>query len=99
MASIPSVEETIRAQKFDFFGEEAIVGTPEDAIAQIEDYVVRARISHLVCALALPGMTPEQIRAGMKLFANEVIPHFRRGEDPDGKADSASAGTIAEISG
>jgi len=77
MPSIPSVQEIIDAQSFDFFGEPAIVGTPQDAIAQIKDYVARGRISHLVCALPLPGMTPEQIRAGMTLFANEVIPHLR----------------------
>lgn len=83
MASIPTVEEIIRAQALDFFGEDAIVGTPQDAIAQIEDYIARGRISHLVCALALPGMTAEQIRAGMTLFAQEVIPHFRRSESSE----------------
>jgi alkanesulfonate monooxygenase SsuD/methylene tetrahydromethanopterin reductase-like flavin-dependent oxidoreductase (luciferase family) len=81
MASIPSVEEIIHAQEFDFFGEAAIVGTPEDAIAQIQDYVGRGRISHLVCALPLPGMTSEQIRSGMELFARKVIPHFRVGSE------------------
>ena len=75
--TIPSVEEIIRAQSFDFFGEEAIVGTPQDAIEQIEDYRSRARLTRLVCALPLPGIPPHQIRAAMQLFANEVIPHFR----------------------
>lgn len=91
MASIPSVEEIIRAQTFDFFGEEAIVGTPEDAIAQIGEYIARGRISHLVCALALPGMTPDQIRAGMTLFAQEVIPHFRS-SPPSAPAQSIATG-------
>ncbi len=77
-SAIPSVEETIRSQSFDFFGEEAIIGTPEDAIEQIEDYRSRGRLTHFVGALPLPGMTPPQIRAGMELFAEEVIPHFRQ---------------------
>ena len=50
---------------------------PEDVIAQIEDYRSRSRLTHLVCAMALPGMPPHHIRAGMELFAGKVIPHFR----------------------
>ena len=76
-AAIPTVEQMIRSQSFDFFGEDAIVGTPNDAIDQIEDYRSRGRLTHLVCALPLPGMAPHDIRDGMELFAKEVIPHFR----------------------
>ncbi len=47
-------------------------------IEQLEDYLSRGRVTHLVCKLSLPGMTTEQIRAGMELFADEVIPHFRK---------------------
>ena len=76
-SAMPTVEEMIRSQSFDFFGEKVIVGTPTDAIEQIEDYRSRVRLTHLVCALPLPGMTPLQIRSGMELLAREVIPHFR----------------------
>ncbi len=75
-STMPTVEEMIRSQSFDFFGEEAIIGTPEDAIEQIEDYRSRGRLTHFVCALPLPGMAPSQIRTGMELFASKVIPHF-----------------------
>jgi alkanesulfonate monooxygenase SsuD/methylene tetrahydromethanopterin reductase-like flavin-dependent oxidoreductase (luciferase family) len=75
--TIPAVDEIIRAQSFDFFGEQAIVGTPADAIELIEDYRSRGRLTQLVCALALPGMPPHHIKAGMELLAREVIPHFR----------------------
>ena len=61
----------------DFFGEAALVGTPEDVIAQIEHYRSDCRLTALVCALPLPGMPAHQIRAGMELFAREVIPRFR----------------------
>jgi hypothetical protein len=51
--------------------------------------VSRGGITDLVCSLALAGMSPDQIRAGMELFAKEVIPHFRQA------ADSALAETVA----
>jgi alkanesulfonate monooxygenase SsuD/methylene tetrahydromethanopterin reductase-like flavin-dependent oxidoreductase (luciferase family) len=74
---VPSVEEIVRTQSMNFFGEDALVGTPKDLIERIEDYRSRGRLTHLVGMLPLPGMPPEQIRAGMELFAREVIPHFR----------------------
>jgi alkanesulfonate monooxygenase SsuD/methylene tetrahydromethanopterin reductase-like flavin-dependent oxidoreductase (luciferase family) len=76
-AALPSVDEIVRKQSMDFFGEDVLVGTPEDVIGQIDDLRLRSRLTHLVCGMALPGMPPQQIRAGMDLFAREVIPHFR----------------------
>jgi alkanesulfonate monooxygenase SsuD/methylene tetrahydromethanopterin reductase-like flavin-dependent oxidoreductase (luciferase family) len=76
-AAVPSVDEIVRKQSMDFFGEDVLVGTPEDVIAKIEDYRSRSRLTHLVCAIALPGMPPQQIRCSMELFACEVIPYFR----------------------
>ncbi|MGE3391937.1 MAG: LLM class flavin-dependent oxidoreductase [Gammaproteobacteria bacterium] len=74
---IPSVDEMIRAQKFSFFGEDAIVGTPKDACEMIADYVSKGRVTHLVTAQALPGLHPSHIRASMELFAKQVAPRFR----------------------
>ena len=76
-AALPSVDEIVRKQSMNFFGEPILVGTPEDVIAQIEEYSSHCRLTHLVCAMALPGMPAHQIRAGMELFAGKVIPHFR----------------------
>jgi alkanesulfonate monooxygenase SsuD/methylene tetrahydromethanopterin reductase-like flavin-dependent oxidoreductase (luciferase family) len=76
-AALPPIDEIIRTQSMDFFGEAVFVGTPEDVIEQIEDCRSRSRLTHLVCGMALPGMPPDQIRAGMELFARQVIPHFR----------------------
>jgi hypothetical protein len=53
-----------------------MVGTPDDAIAQIEQ--IEGHATHLALGLALPGIEPKKIRASMKLFAEKVIPHFRR---------------------
>ncbi|OCB28839.1 hypothetical protein A5675_06750 [Mycobacterium malmoense] len=77
IAALPSVGEIVRDQSFDFFGQPVLVGTPDDVIAQIEAYRARSRLTDLVCGMALPGMPPDHIRAGMELFAREVIPHFR----------------------
>jgi alkanesulfonate monooxygenase SsuD/methylene tetrahydromethanopterin reductase-like flavin-dependent oxidoreductase (luciferase family) len=76
-AALPSVDEIIRRQSMDFFGEATLVGTPEDVIEKIEDYRSHSRLTHLVCAMALPGMPAHEIRAGMELFAGKVIPSFR----------------------
>ena len=76
-AALPSVDEIIRKQSMDFFGEAALIGTPEDVAAQIDDYRSNCRLTHLVCALPLPGMPAQQILSGMELFAREVIPRFR----------------------
>jgi alkanesulfonate monooxygenase SsuD/methylene tetrahydromethanopterin reductase-like flavin-dependent oxidoreductase (luciferase family) len=75
---LPSVDEIIAKQAFDFFGQPAIVGTPEDAIQQIQAYQARGRLTHLVMAMALPGVKPHLIRDSMELFAKTVMPHFRQ---------------------
>jgi alkanesulfonate monooxygenase SsuD/methylene tetrahydromethanopterin reductase-like flavin-dependent oxidoreductase (luciferase family) len=75
--ALPSVDEIASKQSMNFFGEPILVGTPEDVIAQIEDCRSQCRLTHLVCAMALPGMPVHQIRDGMELFGGKVIPHFR----------------------
>jgi hypothetical protein len=46
-------------------------------IPKIEEYVSRGGITDLVCSLPMPGISAADIRAGMELFAKDVIPHFR----------------------
>ena len=75
---LPSVDDIVRRQSMDFFGEDMLVGTPHDVIEKIEAYRSRSRLTHLVSGMALPGMPLHQIRSGMELFADKVIPHFRR---------------------
>ena len=53
------------------------MGTPDDVIPAIEEYVTRAGVTDFILALPMPGISPADIRAGMVLFAREVIPHFR----------------------
>lgn len=78
MEGIASVDEMIKKQSFSFFGEDAIVGTPADAAEMIDDYTKKGRLTHMVCATALPGLHPMHIRTSMGLFAKEVIPRFRK---------------------
>lgn len=53
-----------------------MVGTPDDAIAHLEG--IEPFTTHLALGLALPGIEPKKIRASMKLFADKVMPHFRK---------------------
>ena len=75
---IKSVEEIIRTQHFDFFGEDSIVGTPSDVRDMIADYQSRGRMTHLVMGMAMSGLAPHLIRNSMDLFAKDVMPHFKK---------------------
>ncbi|WP_245905872.1 LLM class flavin-dependent oxidoreductase [Mycolicibacterium palauense] len=77
LSALPTVDEIISRQSMDFFGEDMLVGSAQDVIDQIETYRSQSRLTHLVAATALPGMPSDRIRAGMELFARDVIPHFR----------------------
>ena len=68
----------IKAQAFNFFGEDAIVGTPNDAKEMIADYVSRGRFTHMVMQMALPGLAPHLIRKSMDIFSRNVLPAFRK---------------------
>ena len=46
-------------------------------IPKIEEYIERGGITDLVCSLPLAGVSTQDIRASMRLFAREVMPHFR----------------------
>ncbi|MEW6297280.1 MAG: hypothetical protein AB1671_06005 [Thermodesulfobacteriota bacterium] len=55
------------------------MGTPEDAINEIERYRRETRVTHLVMWMQLAGLDPRKARRSMELFAKEVMPHFRQG--------------------
>ena len=74
-AKVPPVGEFRQAAASGSFVD-LLVGTPDDAIKQIEE--MEAYSTHLALGLALPGIDPKKIRASMKLFADKVIPHFRK---------------------
>jgi alkanesulfonate monooxygenase SsuD/methylene tetrahydromethanopterin reductase-like flavin-dependent oxidoreductase (luciferase family) len=72
-ARIPPVGE-LRNSSGPLF--QPLIGTPDEAIARIES--MESYATHLALGLALPGIEPKKLRASMKLFAEKVIPHFRR---------------------
>jgi probable F420-dependent oxidoreductase len=74
-ANVPPVGE-LRKSNDGMIGDAFMVGTPDEAIAQIEQ--IEQHATHLALGLALPGIDPKKVRASMKLFADKVIPHFRR---------------------
>ena len=78
LKNLPTVEEMIKAQSFNFFGEDAIVGTPDDAKQMISEYVGRGRITHMVLQMALPGLAPNLIHKSMDIFAKNVLPAFKK---------------------
>lgn len=74
-AKVPPVGELRKASDVGMIGDGVMVGTPDDAIAQIEG--IENYCTHLALGLALPGIDSKKVRASMKLFAENVIPHFR----------------------
>jgi len=76
-AKLPPPRKLRDTETAKLFGEPLIIGTPDEAIEMIEDYQVRTRLTHLVMAMALPKTDFKKISTSMKLFAKEVMPHFR----------------------
>ena len=74
---MPPPEKLRDAPGLSFFEAPLIVGTPDDAIREIERYQKASRVTHLVMWTQLAGMDPRKAEASMKLFAEEVLPHFR----------------------
>jgi probable F420-dependent oxidoreductase len=74
-AQVPAVGELRKLNEPRFLGEPLIIGSPDDVIKLLERYT---NYTHLALGMALPGIDPKKVRASMRLFAKEVIPHFRR---------------------
>ena len=73
-SKIPPVGKLREASDAGMIGDGLMVGTPDEAIAQIEQ--IESYCSHLALGLALPGIDPKKVRTSMKLFADKVIPDF-----------------------
>src|SRR5229473_2634644 len=76
--NLPPIGKLRHSETASLFGESMLIGTPDEAIAGLEDYFSRTRVTHLVAAMDLPGMDPRKVRRSMELFAKDVMPHFRR---------------------
>lgn len=55
-----------------------IVGSPATCIQEIERYREVTGTDHLVMRMQCGGLAPEKAEASIRLFAREVMPHFRK---------------------
>ena len=76
---VPPIGQLRNAKDLSFFQAPLIIGTPDDAIAEIERYTAETRCTHLCMWMQMAGMPTEKARNSMALFAREVMPHFRNG--------------------
>lgn len=74
---LPPPEGLRTAQGLHFLGEPVMIGTPEDAIKEIERSRRETGVTHLMMWMQIGGINPRRAEHSMELFANEVIPHFR----------------------
>ncbi len=73
---LPPPEALVEAKDLHFYGAPMIVGTPEDAIRELERSAAAAPVTHQVLWMQIGGMDPRLTEHSMRLFAREVIPHF-----------------------
>ena len=57
------------------YGRRAIIGTPEQCVAQIKELQGHG-IEYFGCNFSFGGMEQGKLLRSMKLFAEEVMPHF-----------------------
>lgn len=74
--TVPPVGELRHVKDLSFFQAPLIVGTPDDAIQEIERYSAETRVTHLVMWMQMAGLDPKKSQRSMELFAKEVMPHF-----------------------
>jgi alkanesulfonate monooxygenase SsuD/methylene tetrahydromethanopterin reductase-like flavin-dependent oxidoreductase (luciferase family) len=68
---------------FETFKGRYVVGTPDDAIEQIERLRDELGMTELSCWMQLPGISGEDSLASARLFAREVIPAFKANRTDD----------------
>jgi probable F420-dependent oxidoreductase len=69
-AATASDLERLRVDRF-------LIGTPDRVIRDVEPYVARYGMTHLILRMFTPGMPHATILRQLRLFAREVMPAFR----------------------
>ena len=62
----------------EFFESRTLTGSPATVRAKIARYQEICGMTALNCTFQLGGMAPETVTGSMRMFAEEVMPHFRR---------------------
>ena len=65
------------------------MGTPEQVIRRIETLRDKLKIGHIVTVHTQYEMEQPLRHRSMQLFAEQVMPHFRKGADSKGKRSAA----------
>jgi len=73
---VPPPEELKDVEHLHFLGSPIVVGTAEDAIADVQRSK-DAGVTHTVMQMDIAGMDPRLVERSMRIFAKEVIPVFR----------------------
>ncbi|HZT87699.1 MAG TPA: LLM class flavin-dependent oxidoreductase [Stellaceae bacterium] len=71
-------EESFRVDFDELARDRFILGTPEDAIAQIEERIGRIESNYFIFRLAWPGMESAKALRVIELLGRHVLPHFHR---------------------
>lgn len=53
------------------------VGTPQDAVREIEALHDEMGLQHLICWMRFGGLEHEKVMDSLRLFAEQVMPHFK----------------------
>ena len=54
-----------------------IVGTPDDAVRELQQSAAAASVTHQIMWMQIGGLDPRLTEHSMHLFAEKVFPHFR----------------------
>ncbi len=66
------------AVTFESHRERFIIGDPDHCVREIEKYQRELEMDHLICWMQYPGVDPHKTLKSMRLFAKEVMPHFKK---------------------
>ena len=71
-------EKDLEVDWYDFLNDRGwcFVGTPEEVTERLKRFESELGCNHFVNYWAMPGIEFEQMMASVKLFADEVMPHF-----------------------
>ena len=76
---LPNAEELpglAESGEVHFLGKPFVVGTPDEVCRAVEEDESRG-ITHFLAWMQIGGMDARKTRSSMRLFAREVMPHFR----------------------
>jgi probable F420-dependent oxidoreductase len=73
----PFIDASIATDLDRLMEDRLIIGGPEQCIAQIQTFVERYGMTHLICRMFFPGMPHPHVMRGLELIAREVMPAFR----------------------